>query len=212
MDDEASGDSIGDLTVADTMLGMLLQDILSSVPDGEKRLRETTNQAANRLKRCAEQRPDLFPDGFPRWLARIQCAAEERNKIIHAAAVNRCVTCGKAARFTHQGQPVDRSTEAVRSLTARIDALRLEGVELARDVSERINVAHLQAAKAKMRETGQPQSPPQVLIGQSWSQCADCSESGRSQVVIPVPTAVAVLPPDDDPTADHEGSQPPGSP
>jgi hypothetical protein len=43
--------------------------------------------------------------------------------------------------------------------------------------------------------TGKIQSPKQILIGQSFYRCADCSPGGKAITSVIGPPAVAVLPP-----------------
>jgi hypothetical protein len=198
MDDRANSDGIGELTLADTTLGELLKEILQSVSGSEWQPNSTTNRAADHVRNRVKKKPHLFPDEVSNWLDRIQSAMDERNEVVHAAAVDRCRSCGRATRFRHKDSPIDRSPERVRRLIQTIDSLTAEGVELAREISGRINADALRGAQARAAETGKPQSPPQLLIGQTWHECASCSGTGHPQTTVSAPSAVAVLPPGTD--------------
>lgn len=189
-----NGDAIGELTLAETALGNLLGDLLQSLP-GAKRLPPTSGQRARKLERIGASDAEVFPSTFHDWISRVEMAVDGRNEIVHAMATDRCIYCGTATRYEHRGSAVDRTPKTARMLAGAIDALTAEGVEIAADVSGRVNLAHQQEATRAAMEAGQPQSPVQVRVGGIVHACVDCEHpsAGRS-VTVTTPSALIVLP------------------
>jgi hypothetical protein len=187
-------DVVGQLTIADATLCYLLLDILREAEDrnpGEM----TTGQVSRKLLDLAKRDPTLLTSDITDWLERVKRATVKRNEVVHAVARDRCVMCGQATQFEHRGSPVDRSPAGVRLVTSEFTTLINEGVKLAALISDRINAREVAKAQDLARSTGNAQSPKQILIGQSWHRCTTCSQTGVAEVVVALPTAVAVLPP-----------------
>jgi hypothetical protein len=94
-----------------------------------------------------------------------------------------------------QGQTIDRSSERIRQLLTECEALIYRSVELAHELSARLNERLLFEAVIRARETNGPQTPVQVKIAAISRQCAQCDEFGFGAAIGAVPAAQAVLPP-----------------
>jgi hypothetical protein len=194
---------IGHLALADSALGALLTDMLqvlaeASYPEPSTRVDVgmTTKQAARRLQRCVEADPGLFPDPTSAWLEEVVRATELRNSILHAVAVNRCANCGAASHFVHprSGSQVDRTDEAVRTLTSQLLALRPPGMLIAEGIAERVNAQIVDRARITAYATDDIQNPPQIYPHRSVALCVSCAGNGRGSITTQVGTAVEVLP------------------
>jgi hypothetical protein len=186
--------AVGELAVADATLTDLLRDLLHEIA-GQDPGWVTTGQAADRLLRLAKSDPLLVTSQDADWLRRVKKASERRNSIIHAVASDRCASCGQATQFEHHGAPVDRSLAAIALLVDDFGSLISEGINTAYMISQRINAREVAKAKELVTATGRPQTPRQILIGQNWHLCAACGVGG-AKTTVALPTAVAVLPPD----------------
>lgn len=186
--------AVGELAVADASLSDLLRDTLHEVTCQDPGW-VTTGQAADQLQHLAKSDPSLLTPEDVGWLKRVKTAAERRNSIIHAVARDRCASCGQATHFEHRGAPVDRSLAAIALLVSDFGSLISEGIDVAYLISQRLNAREVAKAKALVTATGSPQTPKQILIGQNWHLCAACGASG-AKTTVALPTAVAVLPPD----------------
>lgn len=200
MNSQQKEDVFGELALADTTLCILLQEFLQALPGGRPNPKLTTGQAAKALRQRASK-INVIPAGFDDWIDRVKEAADRRNRILHAAARERCLTCGHATRFEHLGERVDRSLKTVHELTDEIDGLTRQGLGFARDISYTLNKTEEAAARTKAAETGKPQAPSRVQIGQRTSyECPECNEkTGRDTLrvgtTVRVGQAVAVYPP-----------------
>lgn len=163
--DDAVG-PMGDLTLADTMLGQLVKSLLQWV-DNPIREGATAAQAAHRLQETwngqgwCDRLPDL--DLLP-WVEEVIDASHARTQVVHAVAHARCIECGEVSHYTHhrsEGEPVNRSPEALHELATRIDGLMARGWDLARDMAS---------------EGLGPRTD-------GFNVCPDCSSSGKWQVV-----------------------------
>lgn len=70
-----------------------------------------------------------------------------------------------------------------------------EAARHARNISQVLNMRAQADAAQQATETGKPQSPRQVLIGQTLYRCANCSPGGRAITSVEAPPAAVVLPP-----------------
>jgi hypothetical protein len=201
-DADVMGGVVGALTLADTSLCALLADVREAVteygPVEEPPSKITTGQLADDLLGLGKRHPILISDDMRQWLLRVKRGAKQRNEVVHAIGRDRCVGCGRSSRFEHKGKSIDPSEERVRKLINDVDVLLAEGVELARALAKTLNERLVAAAKKRAAETGEPQTPPQIMIGGNWHQCADCSGSGQAKTVVSLGTAVAVFPPGTD--------------
>lgn len=161
---------------------------------------ETTWKSAQVLMTLIDDEPALFPAATGDWLARIDAATKQRDRIVHAVARGQCAECGAERDFVHSrsGDVVDRSTEAVAEVTEEFRDLRAEGVSSAHDVAQRVNDRLVRIAKDAAAATGEPQTPPQVSPGEATHICADCDQEGRGSTTIALGTSVAVFPPGTD--------------
>jgi hypothetical protein len=187
---------IGALALAEVTLGELVADMLEIFLDAKQPdTTSTTKHAVKLLRKVVEEHPWVFPDRITDWLDEIDQACDDRNDILHASAEDRCVQCGNATRYQRNGEPFDRSPERVQSVTERLDALTREGFQLGYDISERANAAVVEVAKLMAQRSGEPQAPPQVLIGAHAYTCGDCTGTGQGKLTITAAPAVMVLPP-----------------
>lgn len=185
-----NGDWVGDfghLTLADTALSELLIDMLrmldyghlSSIPKApDPGL--TTKQAANEVLKFRREYPYLMPDETDDWLGDVLAAADERNELTHAVALNRCIQCGTATLFQHPrtGRWIDRSDEAVHALTERLLDLREIGDEIAEKVAKLVNDRIILGAMLLADDTGETIVPETVHPGVVKHTCGDCTEDG----------------------------------
>jgi glutaredoxin len=186
--------AVGRLSVMDGVLNDLLRELVTETI-GRDAEGLTTGKAAQILLGHAKRDTALLTPDVTDWLKRVDQAAQARNKIMHAVARDQCVHCGNATRFEHKGQPVDRSAETVAAVAYEYHDLIDEGARHARTISEALN-DHAQAkAENEAAKSGQIQSPRQILIGQNFSRCENCSRGGNPIAVVALPTAAAVLPP-----------------
>lgn len=210
MDDETvAGDTdhwigdLGHLALADAMLGATLIDLLGvmeylSYPETPREIDAglTTKQAARAVGAHYQKDPSLFPATAAEWLREVIKATDLRNRMLHAVALDRCAGCGNATLFRHprSGLAVDRSEEAVRSLTACLLTLNGEALQVATDVSAAVNKRIVDRATALAEELDEAQCPPQVYPQRVHRLCAHCSPGGSESVTVSVGTAVAILP------------------
>jgi hypothetical protein len=196
------GGLVGELTLADASLAALVSDMRGAVashgPVQTPSKAETTGKLADEMLSVRKAHTSLLPDDMREWLIRVRKAAEDRNKIVHAIGRDRCIGCGRSSTFEHKGQPVDRSAARVRDLIDEIEALLAAGVELARQLSDRLNDWVLREAKTRAAETNTPQDASGIGIGTAWHRCAACSDNGRGETVIELPAARIVVPPGTD--------------
>lgn len=193
---------IGELTLVESSLGALLVDIREAISDygpvasSELNLASaTTGKLADEMLAVAKQEAALFPADLREWLKAVKTMAEQRNTVVHALGRDRCITCGASSVFEHKGKVVDRSPERVRQLIVECQALLYQGVKRATELSHRLNERLVAEARARARETGQPQTPAQVRIAGLSHQCASCHESGSAAVIVAAPAGTVVLPP-----------------
>jgi hypothetical protein len=196
----------GDLVLADAMLGRILEEMIEILRQddawsGRAQLKaalgSTTRQAARDLRKRVEADPDLFPDTAIDWINRVRTASAERNAIVHAHAVDRCIDCGTSSHY-HYGaaaENVDRSPARVDQLTEQLLALTREGEELGRVMVSRVNKRVIDSARATAAKTGDSVLPPQFSFAYVVHHCGDCSGTGRGETVVQLGTAVEVLPP-----------------
>lgn len=194
--------AVGRLAIMDAALNHLLRELAvetgvrdprTQTPIDPERL--TTGDAAQKLLGHLRGDSELLTPDVRDWLKRAQNAAPKRNDVIHALAQGQCVLCGNATRFNNRGRPVDRSVEAVNAISEEFQDLVDEGVRHARTISKTLNQRAVAAARRRAATTGQVQSPRQILIGQTFHRCGNCSPGGKGIVVVTGPTVVAVLPP-----------------
>jgi hypothetical protein len=186
--------AVGRLAVMDGALNELLRDLVTETT-GQGAEGLTTGRAAQTLLAHAKQDPALLTPDVTDWLKRTDQAAQERNKVMHAVAQDQCVLCGNATRFEHKGKTVDRSAGTVAAVSVEFRNLIDEGVRHARDISQALNERATAAAVQQAAAIGKIQSPKQILIGQTFHRCANCSPGGKAIFSLTGPSAVAVLPP-----------------
>jgi hypothetical protein len=186
------GDWVGDfghLTLADTALSEILIDMLRMLDYGHLSSMPkapdpglTTKQAAKEVLKFQEKYPRLVPNGAGDWLDEVLDAAEERNELTHAVALNRCVTCGNATLFQHPrtGKPIDRSDEAVQALTERLLDLREHGDEVAAQIAKLVNGSIILGAMLLADDTGETIVPETVHPHVVKHTCGDCNGDGRA--------------------------------
>jgi hypothetical protein len=196
------GGVVGELTLTDASLGALVEDMRSAMHDyggaGDSQYKDTTGQLADEMLRLGKAYPVLQFGQMRQWLIRVKEAAEARNAVVHAIGRDRCVQCGRSTHFDHRGKQIDRSETRVRELVSGMETLIIEGVQLAHDLSARLNERLVAEAKAVAGETGQPRFPTQIKIAGIAHQCSTCSESGQGKVTVSGVAAVAVMPPGTD--------------
>jgi hypothetical protein len=185
------GDWVGDLghlMLADTALSELLIDMLrmldyghlTSMPKPDSGL--TTKQAAKEVFKFQEKYPRLVPDHAGEWLLEVLTAADERNELTHAVALNRCMRCGTATLFQHPrtGKYIDRSDEAVQALTERLLDLREAGDEIAAQIAKLVNDNIILGAMLLADDTGETIVPETVHPHIVNHTCGDCTGDGRA--------------------------------
>jgi hypothetical protein len=186
------GDWVGDfghLMLADTALSEVLIDMLrmldyghlSSMPKAPD-AGLTTKQAAKEVLAFGDRYPRLIPDGAAGWLSDVVAAADERNRLTHAIALNRCNTCGTATLFRHPrtGEWVDRSNEAVRALTERFLDLRETGDGIAERIANLVNRKIILGAMLLADDTGTTIVPETVHPHAATHTCGVCTGDGRA--------------------------------
>lgn len=186
--------AVGRLAVMDGVLNDLLRELVNETT-GQDAEGLTTGKAAQVLLGHAKRDPALLTPDVTDWLKRVDQAAQARNKIMHAVARDQCVHCGNATRFEHKHQPVDRSAETVDAVANKFHELIDESVRYTRKISEILNERARADAAQEAAATGRILSPRQILIGQNFSRCENCSPGGNPITVVALPTAAAVLPP-----------------
>jgi hypothetical protein len=201
------GDWVGDighLTLADTALSELLIDMLRMLDYGHLSSMPkapdpglTTRQAAREVLKFQEKYPLLvLPDDVGDWLRQVLVAADERNELTHAVALNRCVECGTATLFQHPrtGKWVDRSDEAVRALTERLLDLRNTGDEIAERIAKLVNGNIILGAM--LDDTGETIVPETVHPHFAKHTCGECNGDGRAtaSVVVRLKGGIEVKP------------------
>ncbi|MET9030952.1 hypothetical protein ABZW96_35905 [Nocardia sp. NPDC004168] len=167
-------------------------------PEEVPSTKTTTGLLANDLLGVEKRHPTVLPVGLRPWLLRVKLAAEQRNAVVHAVGRDRCIGCGDSSIFEHKHRPIDRSEQRIRTLIGEIEDLIDEGIELAVELSGKLNELLLADARKRAAVTGQPQTPVQVRIAGGWHRCAVCSTEGRTETGVGAPTAVMVLPPGTD--------------
>jgi hypothetical protein len=193
IESERIGD-IGNLALADTALSELVIDMLGMLryadlftPVEDRKAPDpglTTKQAARQMQRVIAKDPRLFPKDAPvhALLDAVLAVSEERNQIMHAVALNRCVECGNATLFQHprSGRFVDRSEDAVQELTDRLLDLREQGIELANQVAWQVNRRIFIGAMVLANDIGETVVPETVMPRQAEHTCGDCNGDGRA--------------------------------
>lgn len=192
------GDWVGDLghlMLADTALSELLIDMLrmldyghlSSLPKApDPGL--TTKQAALEVLKVQEKYPRLVPDDAGNWLQEVLTAADERNELIHAVALNRCIACGTATLFQHPRTKkwIDRSAEAVQGLTERLLDLHETGDEIAERMAKLVNGNITLGAMLLADDTGESIVPETVHPHVARHTCGECNGDGRATASVVV--------------------------
>ncbi|MFI7025748.1 hypothetical protein ACIBMZ_23835 [Micromonospora sp. NPDC049900] len=190
------GDWVGDLghlMLADTALSELLIDMLRMLDYGHLSSMPkppdsglTTKQAAKQALKFQEKYPHLLPDRASEWLLEVLTAADERNELTHAVALNRCNRCGTATLFQHPrtGKYIDRSNEAVQALTVRLLDLREAGDEIAVQIAKLVNKYILLGAMLLADDTGETVVPETVHPHIVKHTCGDCTGDGRATASI----------------------------
>jgi len=178
----------------DGALNNLFRELLAEIT-GKNDANLPTGLAAQELLKHAKRDTALLTPDVRDWLKRVDKAAQDRNTIMHATAKDQCVICGNATQFEHKGKPLDRSALAVAAVSAEFKELIDDGVRHARDISNALNMRAQEDAAQVAAATGTVQAPKQVLIGQTVHRCRDCGPSGTPIMIVPLPAAVAVLPP-----------------
>lgn len=186
--------AVGRLAMMDGALNNLLCDLAVEIT-GQDTKNLTSGRAAQNLLGHAKQDAALITPDVTDWLKRVVLAAEERNTVMHSVAQDQCVICGNATEFAHKGKPVNRTVSAVTAVSEKFRDLIDEGSGHARGISQVLNERAVAAAVKAAAVTGQVQSPRQVLIGQSFHRCVDCSPGGNPITVVSAPAAAAALPP-----------------
>lgn len=200
------GDWVGDvghLTLADTALSELLIDILRmldyghlSAPPQPSDPGLTTKQAVGEVRKVRERTPRLLPDDVEEWLTGVAAAADERNEMLHAVALNRCVTCGTATMFQHprSGKLVDRSEAAVQALTQRMLDLGDRGREIADATAKLVNDRIIMGAMLLADDSGESVWPEIVHPRESNLTCGGCNGDGRATASVTVQLGFEVKP------------------
>jgi hypothetical protein len=190
------GDWVGDighLTLADSALCELLIDILRMLDYGHLTAHPrapdpglTTRQAAKQALKFGEKYPRLIPTPVRDWLDEVVDATDERNELVHAVALNRCVECGSATLFQHPrtGRTVDRSDAAVKALTERLLNLREEGDEIAAEIAKIVNHNIILGAMLLADDTGETIVPETVHPHVARHTCGDCNGDGRATATV----------------------------
>ncbi|WP_067866049.1 hypothetical protein [Nocardia shimofusensis] len=193
------GGLVGELALSDASLSALLSDIRQALtqygPVAASPEKSTTGSLTKELLGIEKRYPALLPIGFRPWLVQVQSVAEQRNAVVHAIGRDRCVDCGRSSTFEHKNKPIDRSEHRLRMLISDVDALLAQGIELAGELSDKLNELLLDEARRRARATGDPQFPPQINIAGGWHRCGSCTSNGQAETVIAAPPATAVLPP-----------------
>lgn len=192
------GDWVGDighLTLADSALSELLIDILRMLDYGHLTAMPktpdpglTTKQAAKEALRFGEKYPRLVPADVEDWLHAVITATDERNELVHAVALNRCVDCGKATLFQHPrtGKTVDRSDAAVHELTETLLSLRETGDEVAAQIAKNVNSNIILGAMLLADDTGETIVPETVHPHVAKHTCGECNGDGRATATVVV--------------------------
>lgn len=186
---------VGELALADTALCELLAEMLTAVWDLEgitDAVPDTTGATANRLLGALKRHAvlvGLAADSRP-WLKRVVAAAAQRNGLIHAIALDRCIRCGSATRYEHRGSQVDRSAGAVSATIAEFASLTREGIILASGLSQAVNREYLNRAR---RHNDKETAPPQIRIGGTLHWCPRCSGDGSAHTVTNAPAVAVAL-------------------
>lgn len=186
------GDWVGDLghlMLADTALSELLIDMLRMLDYGRlSSMRKppdpglTTKQAAKEVLKFQEKYPRLIPGHADGWLLEVLAAADERNELTHAVALNRCSRCGTATVFQHPrtGRRIDRSDAAVQALTERFLDLREAGDEIAAQVADLVNNHIILGAMLQADDTDETIVPETVHPYVVKHTCGDCTGDGHA--------------------------------
>ena len=202
MKDPSANELVGQLTLADSMLGEVVADMrkLLAHVNWPGTVREpavgvTTGRAAEKLAKELGHEAALASAAFVNWIAQVAEVTKHRNRVVHAIALNQCMNCGEATMFRHpaSGDDVDRSPEAVASVVMRYDALRADGLALATELSEAVNQRIFVEAKKIANATDEIQNPPQIYPHHVEHLCPTCTDE-RGSTVVHLGMAVAVIP------------------
>ncbi|GLI02921.1 hypothetical protein [Phytohabitans aurantiacus] len=202
MTDPSANELVGQLTLADSMLGEVVGDVrrILAYANWPGTVREpmagtTTGKAAERLAKELGHEAALASAALVSWIAQVAEVTEHRNRVVHAIALNQCMNCGEATMFRHprSGDDVDRSPEAVASVVGRYKALRADGLARATELSEAVNQRILIEAKKIANATGEIQNPPQIYPHHVEHLCPRCTGE-RGSTVVHLGTAVTVIP------------------
>jgi len=200
--DPSANELVGQLTLADSMLGEVVGDMRKILAYAnwpgtvlKPAVGVTTGKAAERLARELRHEAALASAALVNWIAQVAEVTEHRNRVVHAIALNQCMKCGEATMFRHpaSGDDVDRSPEAVASVVMRYEALRADGLALVTELSEAVNQRIFVEAKKIANATDEIQNPPQIYPHHVEHLCPTCTGE-RGSTVVHLGTAVAVIP------------------
>lgn len=195
--------NVGHLALADSTLSELLIDMLRMIEYGklsgtpkEPDPGLTTRQAAKEVRKCLSDFARLFPDEASGWLSEVLDTAEIRNEVLHAVALNRCVTCGTATQFEHprSGKRIDRSDVAVQELTTELLDLIERGRALASRIGKLVNERIVLASMLLADDTGETVVPELVTPGAVEHSCGECNGNGRASATVTLQGSVEVKP------------------
>jgi len=200
--DPNSNELVGRLTLADAMLGEVVTDLLRILGHAnwpgtvsDPYVGWTTSRAAKELQKGLTREAAFASPALVRWIADVQEVVERRDRVIHAIALNQCMSCGDATMFRHprSGDDVDRSPSGVAAVVQRYDHLRADGLPLAQELSAAVNQRIYIEARKMANATDEIQAPPQIYPRHVEHLCAACT-GGRGSTVVHVGTAIAVIP------------------
>lgn len=193
---------VGKLTLADAMIGEVVADLrlILAHANWPGTIRgyesgQTTQRMASKLERELAEEPALASKDLMTWIEDVVSVASDRDRIVHAVALDQCLSCGQASMFRHprSEERVDRSPEAVAAIRARYEDLRGRAIPLATALADAVNDRILRHAKRIANDQDQIQNPPQASPRLAEHVCAACSgKPGRTRVA--VGTAREVIP------------------
>lgn len=187
--EQPSSDGIGELVLAETLLGDLVEDILRALGGDPVR---STRRAAEEIKDYLDG--ELDDQAMRNWLSDVKGAASKRHAIVHALARDRCKTCGQANHFTYEGREVDRSAATIQALADTIDSLIRLGLDLARDLNCRIRDRAAKRAKTEANHTGNQVSLSIQYVNLNHFECADCRGADQGMRTVEVGKVVEASP------------------
>lgn len=199
----SANELVGGLTLTDAMLGELVTDVRRILAHAEwpghirlPAVGLTTGQAAEKLERDLRDEPTLATEALTKWIADIKDAFNQRNRIVHAIALNQCMECGDATRHLHprSGEDVDRGPEAVAAIKKRYSDLRSRGLPIATELSKAVNARIRVEARRITDETDEIQNPPQAYPQRVEHLCASCRGGERGETTAHIGPATVVIP------------------